>query len=88
MWDAAVFLFCVNTNLPRHYLLIVSSGEFFSSFKYEQGSQILSLKDGKNLAEIQAKELPKIGSLFAILKKATRPVIGAKLDPRGVGKKR
>ena len=52
---------------------------YFSSLKYEQGSQILNFKDGENPAQILAKELPKVGNLFAILKKPTsRSAIGAK----------
>ena len=42
---------------------------YFSSSKYEQGSKILSFTYGENLAQIQAKELPKKGDQFAIFKK-------------------
>ena len=60
---------------------------YFSSIKYEQGSQTLSFKVGENLAQIRAKEFPKEGNLSTILEKATTFAIGAKIDPRGVGKK-
>ena len=58
---------------------------YFSSFKYEQGSQTLSFKVGENLAQIRVKE--KEGNLSTILERATTFAIGAKIDPRGVGKK-
>ena len=60
---------------------------YFSSSKYEQGSKILSFTYGENLAQIQAKELPKKGDQFAILKKATRPTIGAKKKTKTKTKK-
>ena len=60
---------------------------YFSSFKYEQGSENLGKNLGENFAQIRAKEFPKEGNLSTILEKATTFAIGAKIDPRGVGKK-
>ena len=48
---------------------------------------MLSFKVGENLAQIRAKEFPKEGNLSTTLEKATTFAIGAKIDPRGVGKK-
>ena len=42
---------------------------YFSSSKYEQGSQTLSFTYGENLAQNQEKELPKDGNLSTILKR-------------------
>ena len=57
------------------------------TFPFLSKYQIPSLKESKTLAQIQAKELPKEGNLFGILKKATRLTIGAKIDLRQVGKR-